>query len=119
MNKNLIACLFVSIVFFSCKVSQKNTSRSEISTTQAVAAAAPDQQDGSSFERAIIIQQKSTGAGIKEEYIWVREHYPNSRVVKQELHHVGRKSYDVLTVEKENGDREIVHFDITRFFGKF
>jgi hypothetical protein len=119
MNKNLVALFFVSIIFFSCKVSHKNTSASDISTAQVVEVASADQQDGSSFATAIVIQQKSTGPGIKEEYIWVREHYPNSRVVKQELHHVGRKSYDVLTVEKDNGDLEVVHFDITRFFGKF
>jgi hypothetical protein len=46
------------------------------------------------------------------------DHYPDSKVVTQQLYHEGKKSYDVLTVEKSNGDRQKVFFDITRFFGK-
>jgi hypothetical protein len=118
MNKSLPTALFLCLILFSCISSKKTSSQSNIYNQQTIEAAPAEHQDGSSFAKAIIIRENSTSSGIKAEYAWIREHYPDSKVVTQQLYHEGKKSYDVLTVEKSNGDQQKVYFNITRFFGK-
>jgi hypothetical protein len=120
----LLFVLLVSVCI-SCANSKNvvssgnKASNSSMSAGQAVEPVPNDQRDGSSFEKAIVLNEKSTGAGIKAEYAWVKEKYPDSKVVKQALMHKGKRSYDVLTVQKAAGGTEEVYFDITSFYGKW
>lgn len=112
----LIVCL-VYLSFLACSTSKKTALDSSSDT--AVVAVAEEQQDGSSFEKAVIIKEKSTMAGIGAEREWIRNRYPGSKKIQQALAHRGKKSYDIITIETENGGRKDIYFDITRFFGKF
>jgi len=68
--------------------------------------------DGSSFETAVVAKS------ISSEYEWVREHYPNSQMQMQSLVQRGKKNYDVLTIQTDDGSTRKVYFDIDSFFGK-
>ncbi|HVU56436.1 MAG TPA: hypothetical protein VHD83_15330 [Puia sp.] len=76
-------------------------------------------QDGSSYENAIVIQEKHEGAGVDAEYKWVREHYPGSKSKGQGLTYKNGKPYDILTIQTADGTEKKVYFDISNFFGKF
>jgi len=75
-------------------------------------------QDGSTYENAVIIKERSETAGISAEYKWIREHYPGSKNKMQALEKVNHKSYDVLTIETADGVEKKIYFDISKFFGK-
>jgi hypothetical protein len=74
-------------------------------------------QEGTSYETAIVIKEKSETAGVAAEYKWIREHYPGSRNKGQGLQTVKGKSYDVLTIETAGGETKTIYFDISNFFG--
>ncbi|MBL0740192.1 hypothetical protein [Chryseolinea lacunae] len=75
--------------------------------------------DGSSFENAVLIKQTSSTAGIEAEYKWIKEHYPGSRVLGQKLISKEKTPYDVIMIETATGEKKDVHFNISKFFGKF
>jgi len=103
----------------SCGPSRKSTTTPKdvplVDTTVAVAT----QNDGASYETAIVITEKSSGKGIAAEYEWVKQNYPGSKVLSQKLSHYKNKSYDILTIQTAEGVEKKVYFDITGFFGKW
>jgi hypothetical protein len=75
--------------------------------------------DGTTPETAVII----TGAegstdGVKAEYLWIEANRPGAQVLDQALLQNGDRLYDVLTI-RIDGREEVIHFDITGFFGNF
>jgi len=78
-----------------------------------------DAQDGSSYEKAVFVKEKSETNGVHAEYAWVREHYPGSKNKGQALVFNNKKPYDILTIETADGTEKKVYFDISNFFGKF
>jgi hypothetical protein len=60
---------------------QKKPSQSNGAERQTIEAAPAEQQDGSSFVKAIIIRENSMRNGIRAEYAWIRERYPESKEV--------------------------------------
>lgn len=78
-----------------------------------------DGGDGSTIEQAIIIQSATgTADGVAAEYDWIKKNRPNATVIKQALINEAGRMYDMIEVE-ENGQRSVLYFDITAFFGKF
>ena len=75
--------------------------------------------DGSSYERAIVIQEKSETVGVQAEYKWLRAHYPGYSSKGQSLQNNNKKPYDVITIVTADGSEKKVYFDISNFFGKF
>lgn len=79
--------------------------------------------DGSSEENAVIINCDNSLFGISYEYSYIEDLYgkPNEdwTVKLQSLIHKNEKSYDKIEIELKNGYKNIIYFDITRFFGKF
>lgn len=71
------------------------------------------ERDGSRIEKAVIVKS------IREEYDWVQQHYPGSRVTGQALLKQKGKHYDVLTFVTPAGETNKAYFDINSFFGKF
>lgn len=75
--------------------------------------------DGSSFEKAIVIDKKKEVEGVAAEYAWLKQNYPGYSMVKQSLSNKGKKQYDVLVIKTKEGEEKTIYFDITNFFGKF
>jgi predicted Zn-dependent protease len=78
-----------------------------------------DSNDGSSYEKAIVIEEKSEKKGVDAEYAWLRQNYPGCRVGKQALNFKDKKPYDILTITTAEGETRQIYFDISNFFGKF
>jgi hypothetical protein len=69
-------------------------------------------RDGLSYDAAIIVNS------IEEEYKWIAEKYPGSKVQMQALVDKDGVPYDLLTFLTAEGEKKVAHFDISKFFGK-
>ena len=74
--------------------------------------------DGSSFEKAIVIQETSETTGGAAEYKWLRENYPGYKMGMQSLVTHDKKPYDILAITTADGVEKKVYFDISNYFGK-
>ncbi|HEY6161972.1 MAG TPA: hypothetical protein VI112_12135 [Bacteroidia bacterium] len=77
-----------------------------------------NERDGSSYEKAIIIEETTETTGVAAEYKWLRDHYPNYKMRSQSLSYHDGKPFDVLHI-KVKRKKKNVYFDISNFFGKF
>jgi len=80
--------------------------------------AASLRQDGSSFERAIVIEASNELEGVPMEYRWLAEHFPGYRMQKQSLTNHDGRPYDILHFTDASGTERQIYFDISKFFGK-
>jgi hypothetical protein len=74
--------------------------------------------DGSSFEKAVVINEKSESKGVDAEYKWLRQNYPGYSLKRQALNFNKKKPYDIITILTGDGVEKKVYFDISKFFGK-
>ena len=102
--------ILLMVCTYSC--SQKTTG----GATSSVQAA---ERDGSSYEKAIIINERSEGKGVTAEYAWLKANYPGYKSMGQSLNHKDGKSYDIIRIKTSGGTEKSVYFDISNFFGKF
>jgi len=70
-------------------------------------------QDGLSFETALKVNS------VAEEYDFVRLNCQDCTFIRQALVEHKKKPYDILTLEKPNGDEINYYFDINSFYGNF
>lgn len=75
--------------------------------------------DGSSFEKAVVINAANEMDGVPAEYEWLKAHYPGYKLKFQKLVMHNDKPYDLLTIITNKGEEKTIHFDISIFFGKF
>ena len=78
--------------------------------------------DGSSAEKALVINAKSSKTGISAEYAYI-ERLCGIRGVDyihriQRLMGINDRMYDVLEIEMKDGSVRSFWFDITAFYGK-
>lgn len=107
--KQIFLLLFSTLLFFSC-----TTTKSIVNST-----ITSEGGDGSSYEKAIIIKEKTETSGVAAEYKWLSVHYPNCKTTKQSLSQNNNKPYDIMTLKCDDGNEINVYFDISNFFGKF
>ena len=112
-----------AVLFTSCSSSKKvtKTSNQHLNPqTVTVQNTTPSsEQDGSSYEKAIYITEKTETTGVHAEYEWLKKNYPGYTMIKQSLTYKGSKPYDILKIKTKDGDEKDVYFDISNFFGKF
>ena len=75
--------------------------------------------DGSSCEKAVVINEKAEMAGIAAEYRWLALRYPGYKKRMQSLKKCGDRPADVLAITTADGRDLEVTFDISQYFGKF
>jgi hypothetical protein len=114
--KNIFICIAIilSVNLPSCSSTKNVSSSSSKSNLQQLAI-----QDGSSFEKAIIIHENTESKGIKSEYYWLSVHYPGYKVKLQAISQHNKKPFDILTVFTNDGKEISIYFDISNFYGKF
>lgn len=72
--------------------------------------------DGSSLEQAVLIKgAPDDGAGVKAEYLWVRDHYPSLKFDSRGFLSKSGRSYDTLDGDL-GGQRRTFYFDISEFY---
>jgi len=111
-----IALIPLIVLAMACHSSKHATTTPAASTGQSSTSGT---QDGSSYENAIVIQEKHEGPGVDAEYKWIRQHYPGSKTKSQALTNRNGKPYDILTIQTADGTEKKIYFDISNFFGKF
>jgi hypothetical protein len=120
LRKSLQSLLFVFLVlitFSSCSPSKKLQSTGNDASVIAVQNV--DKQDGSSFQNAVVIKEKSESTGISAEYSWLAKNYPGYRSLGQSLVYDKNKPYDIIKIRTADGKEKEIYFDISNFFGKF
>jgi len=78
--------------------------------------------DGSSEEKAIMVNETSETAGVAAEYDWLKEHYPGYTLQEQRLIIDSKKNghpYDLMNIKTAEGKKMGIYFDIIKYFGKF
>lgn len=101
----------MAVVLTACAAPQQQSVAQTAKTAQAAA-------DGSSMERAVLIDENDTMRGIAAENRWIAQNLPQCRKRGQALLQGQGKVYDRITLECPDGRRE-VYFDIGRFFGRY
>ena len=76
-------------------------------------------RDGSSFEKAIIINKTHEGAGDAAEYIWLGAHYSDYNLYGQSLVFYNYRVYDIIHFKTGEGVPKKIYFDITKCYGKW
>lgn len=113
MNR-IILLLLISSLILSCS-STKRLSTEKTQDTISISSS----NDGSSYENAIVINEKNESAGVAAEYAWIRINYPESKTKGQSLNFYNNKSYDIITILTSDGVEKELYFDISKFYGKF
>lgn len=75
--------------------------------------------DGSSFDKAMVITETSEKQGVDAEYVWIAKTYPGAKTSSQSLTYHDKKPYDILHIITADGKAMAVYFDISNFYGKF
>ena len=73
---------------------------------------------GSSCESAVAIDAKNEDEGIRLEHQWVRDNYPGSQWLKQDLAKCDGRPVDIVQIETPNGRTATIYFDISKWLGK-
>ena len=85
-------------------------------TSKKDSAVVNSQEDGKSYETAIVIHKTTESAGIHAEYQWIRDHYAEYKVIMQSLSYHNKKPYDVITIQFSDERKQAIYFDISKFF---
>lgn len=112
--KKLIFILITFSLLYACSPGRKLADNEKTVNIES-----PVYEDGSSFEKAVVIHEKSESKGIAAEYAWIRANYPGSAVLGQSLLVHKRKPYDRINIKTSDGREMSIYFDISDFYGKF
>jgi hypothetical protein len=77
------------------------------------------ENDGSSYQKAIIINERGESKGVGAEYAWLRQNYPGYTSKGQSLTFDKKKPYDIITIVTAEGLEKEIYFDISKFYGKY
>ena len=78
--KDILHCIFLSSV--SILLLSSCTSTKKASATTSSSAASSLQTYGSSFEKAILINETTDWNGVDTEYVWLRQNYAGYKLIK-------------------------------------
>ena len=112
MRRVALLLFVICALGISCSTSKKTVHSDTASVSTA-------DNDGSSFDKAIFVQEDHEQPGIDFEYRWIRNKYPGSRVNGQSLSTHNNKPYDIFHITTADNIKLDVYFDISNFYGKF
>lgn len=80
MKKTLFLLIF-SVFIISCSSTKKATENTAYEANTSI----DIERDGTSFEKAIVIQEKNESTGVHAEYAWIKQNYPGYSIRSQAL----------------------------------
>jgi hypothetical protein len=113
--KKIMILLVLSCLVLSCSTTKKTSEKTTDQTSTSVSGI----RDGSSYEKAIVIKEKSEYTGVDAEYTWLKQNYPGYKLKGQSINRYNSKPYDVLDILTAEGEEKSIYFDISNFYGKF
>jgi hypothetical protein len=114
--KNTLLLLIAIALLSSCTAKKPLVKTTQITLTPPPAR---EVNDGSSFEKALVITASGEAAGIRAEYAWLDKKYPGNKRGGQSLVYHDKKPFDIIKVITADGKSINTYFDISSFFGKF
>ena len=112
---NTLAAALLALTLAACAAPQTDPAAPAVGQTRA-----PTQtNDGSSIQRAVVINENDTTRGIAAENAWIAQNLPGYRKVGQALLNEGGGIYDRIDIQAPDGSRRSVYFDIRSFFGLY
>ena len=121
MKTKIFALLICSSVIAACS-SNKSTVDGTADTVDKplpkTATTFAPQRDGSSFEKAIIIDQKTERAGIDAQNSQLLALFPGSKRVSQRFELYKDKQHEIINISTADGREVAVYFDVSSYFGK-
>lgn len=115
--KKILTTILLTAILASC--SSPHKTQGSMNGPETSGGSATSKQDGSSFDNAVYIREKSESKGVNAEYTWLKEHYPGYKMKSQSLSFHDKKPYDLLNIVTADGESKTIYFDISGFFGKF
>ncbi|MEI7595280.1 MAG: hypothetical protein WCK02_05985 [Bacteroidota bacterium] len=112
MKKLLVLALFSSLLISCSTVKSSRDKSNNINSTTVKA-------DGTSYEHAVVIKEKTETSGVEAEHKWLSKNYPNYTLLSQSLSEHKNKPYDLMNISLPSGEKKCIYFDISNFFGKF
>jgi hypothetical protein len=112
--KQILIILSLACLIISCGTTKKVTNPSKSKSSSEI-----NDRDGSSFDKAIIIDKSNEMDGVAAEYEWLRINYPGYENLGQSLVNNDTKPYDVIKIRTSDGITKSIYFDISKFFGKY
>jgi len=106
MKRPFLSLLVIVLFYVACSAPKKALDNGAV-------------HDGSSYQKAIIINEKHERAGIDAEYAWIRQQYPGSKTRGQALMYYEKKPFDIIHILTSDSKAIDVYFDISKFYGKF
>jgi uncharacterized protein YcfL len=122
--KKLFILLSSVCLLAACSSSKKTTKTATDNTVSTVPITTPPpvsiktEKDGSTFDKAIFINETTETKGIDAEYAWIKNHYSGYSINGQALKMNGSKPYDVINISTAEGKKLDLYFDISNFYGK-
>jgi hypothetical protein len=114
MKKTTILLGF-TLLIISCSITKSVSDNVKNKTDTAI----EKENDGSSYERAIIIEETNEIKGVNAEYEWLNKNYPGYVSKGQSLIFYKHKPYDVINIITPEGKEKSIYFNISHFYGKF
>ena len=111
--KKTVSLFILICLFASC------ASTSKISDVAQNNIALSTDRDGSSFEKAIIINKHTDRAGVDAEYEWLKQNYPGYKFNGQILTKNKDMPYDIIEIITSDGQSKSVNFNISKFYPRF
>lgn len=123
MKTKIFALLICSSVIAACSSNRSaipegapaDTSTAPMAKTTT---AFDPQRDGSSFDRAIVINEKTESAGLQAENTQLSTLYPASKRVSQRYEDYKGKQHEIINISTQDGREIAVYFDVSSYFGK-
>src|SRR5882672_5587190 len=117
--KTLVLSTFVSFIVLSCNTAGhvEGTMTGSDHSDNSDNMINENTREGSSFDNAIFIDEKTENDGVDAEYTWLRKNYPDYHFLSQTEIYKDKKHYDVFKIITSDGRHMAIYFDITQFFG--
>ena len=74
------------------------------------------ERDGSTIERAVLVDAPNSMEAIAFERQWLARHYPGWRKGRQSLRHQNGRAYDLIQISGPSSENKSIYFDITAAF---
>jgi len=75
------------------------------------------ENDGLSFEKAVVIYERREVRGVRAEYTWLRKNYPGYRIEGHRYTFYNNRPYDIITIKTKEGETIDFYFNIFAFYG--
>lgn len=119
MKFKIFALLICSSVIAACS---SNNALPDDKTTSSplpkTATGFAPERDGTSFDRAIVINEKTERAGIEAENNQLLALFPGSKRASQRFETYKDKQYEIVNITTTDGREIPVYFDIASYFAK-